>query len=262
MINKRLLLLFLLLVFSASLMTFQSTRGPLRPFAALQIPIYYIDEYLTSTWRGIVSPLLHFYRLEEENKKLKSEIEILRIKESENTELQVENRRLSDLLEMKKIHSDFVVTAQIISLGIRQWPRVFIMDKGSADGIEKDMAVRSAQGLVGKILQVSAEYSKGLFITDANFSASVRLQDSRIEGIISGRGDGLCLLKYVPRDEEIKEGELIITSGLDGLFPEGIPVGHVTEKKKGDELFHHIVVKPVVRTNRLEEVMVLGVPLR
>lgn len=256
MINRRIILVFLLLMFSASLMTFQSTRGPLRPFGEIQHPLFYLDNVVTSLREDITAPLLRSYSIKRENEMLKMELEGLRLIEDRNRELERENLRLMELLNMKSAYPEFVAAARVISSGIRQWPKVIVINKGGSGGVRKDMVVRSAGGLVGKVTEVFPDYSNVILLTDVNFSASVRLEDSRTEGVLSGTGNGLCQLKYIPLDEEVNEKELVVTSGLDRIFPAGIPVGYVKSVRKKDALFQDVEVEPFVSPNRLEEVMV------
>ncbi len=254
--NRRLLSLFLVVVLSASLMTFQSTRGPFRPLTALQTPLYHLERAFAALIETVKAPFSYYFELREENERLKERLGRLTMEGQKCVELELENRRLAGLLKMKKGAPDFVAAARVISSGIRQWPEVIIIDKGSAAGIRKDMAVRTPEGLVGKTMEVMSGYSKVLLLTDVNFSVSVRLQDQRIEGVLSGRGDGTCTLKYVSRDEKIEPGVTLITSGLDRIFPEGIPVGRIVRVDKGDELFLDILVDPIIKPSMIEEVMV------
>ncbi|GBE36687.1 cell shape-determining protein MreC [bacterium BMS3Bbin07] len=249
-------MLFLVVVVSASIMTFQSTRGPFKPLTALQTPLYQLERGFSAVMHIIKSPFRYYFRLEKENRKLKRKIGQFEMKEQEYTELKLENQRLSTILGIKERAPHFIAAARVISSGIRQWPELIIIDKGSSSGIKKDMAVRIPEGLVGKTSEVMPGFSKVLLVTDVSFSVSVRLQDTRIEGILSGRGDGYCTLKYIPRDENIRPGALLITSGLDGVFPEGIPAGYITGVEKGSELFLDIDAKPIIKTSMIEEVMV------
>src|SRR5271169_4870348 len=122
------------------------------------------------------------------------------------------------------------------------------------------MAVMTPQGLVGKVYSVRDSYSDVLLLQDANFSVAVRLQNSRHEGVVSGtgNGNGYCLLKYVPPEENVEKGEVVITAGFDGIFPEGLPVGVVSKvKKEGIEFFQYIEVRPFQASEKVEEVIVL-----
>ncbi len=254
--NRRVVLLFLVVVVSASLMTFQSTRGPFKPLSALQTPLYRLEKTFAAILKIIKSPFLYYFKLENENRLLREELVRMKMKEQEYSELKSENERLRTILKIREAEPRFVSAARVISSGIRQWPELMIIDKGAASGIRKDMAVRTPDGLVGKTTEVMPGFSKVLLVTDVSFSVSVRLQDSRIEGVLSGRGDGSCVLKYIPRDEVVEPGTLLITSGLDGVFPKGIPVGYITGVKKGSELFLDVEVEPIIRASMIEEVMV------
>jgi rod shape-determining protein MreC len=111
---------------------------------------------------------------------------------------------------------------------------------------------------VGKIVAVSASSSSLLLLTDLNFSVAVRLQESRREGILSGTGLRKCQLKYIPQEEVVKLGVAVITSGLDSLFPEGIPVGYISKvNKKGTALFQDIEVTPFADDTKVEEVAII-----
>lgn len=254
--NRKIALLFLLLVFNSSLMTFQSIRGPINILTVLRIPLYQFEWVSKNAWDRIKSPFILYSRLKDENYRLRTELDKFRFREQEFEEAMLENQRLNALLTLGKASYNFVTYARVISSGIRQWPGVVVIDKGELEGIQKDMAVRTPYGLVGKVIEAMPSFSRVLLITDVNSSVSVRFQDSRIEGVLSGRGNGLCTLKYILRDRDMNGGELLITSGLDGIFPKGIPVGYITMIQRGDDLFQDIEIQPIINTSMLEEVMV------
>jgi rod shape-determining protein MreC len=109
-----------------------------------------------------------------------------------------------------------------------------------------------------KISDVSGSFSHVLLVTDINFSVAGRLQESRIEGIVSGTGFRKCQMKYVPYEEEVKKGDIIITSGLDSLFPPGLPIGYVSAvNKKNIGIFQDIEVLPFVDNRKTEVVMII-----
>ena len=114
------------------------------------------------------------------------------------------------------------------------------------------------KGLVGKVTDVSRHYSYLLLTVDINFSAAARLQESRTEGVISGTGFRKCRLRYVPHEEKVKKGDVVITSGLDALFPQGIPIGYVSDvDNKVSGFFQNIEVQPFVDTSKIEAVMII-----
>ncbi len=257
MINRRLLLIAVLVLTTLALMVFQSSRKPFHPLSMIQRPLLEIVSLIDNLYKGVRYPLESYTSLKHENKKLKRELEKLKIMVQEDREIQLENERLKRLLKIKRGSKAVVAVAEVVSMGVRQWPAVIIINKGADDGIKKGMAVRTADGLVGKVTEVMPGYSKVLLITDPNFSVSVRIEDTRTEGIVAGKGNGRCLLKYVPREEEVTRGQILITSGLDGVFPKGIPVGYIQKIAGADELFYTIEVMPFVKVGRLEEVMII-----
>jgi rod shape-determining protein MreC len=120
------------------------------------------------------------------------------------------------------------------------------------------MIAVTEKGLVGKISEVSGSYSYLLLLSDINFSAAVRIQESRIEGVVSGTGFRKCQLKYIPYEEEVKKNSIIITSGLDQLLPRGIPVGYVSKVNKKDiGFFQEIEVLPFVDLSKIEAVSII-----
>lgn len=113
-------------------------------------------------------------------------------------------------------------------------------------------------GPVGKVHRVFDDGSSLILLTDVNSSIAVRLQSTREGGILEGRGDGTCSLKYISKRAEVKVGERVVTSGLDGIFPEGLLVGYIAEvTKEGGEMFQVINVTPAQDLNTIEEVVIL-----
>jgi rod shape-determining protein MreC len=126
------------------------------------------------------------------------------------------------------------------------------------DGIKKDMIAVTDKGLVGKISEVSPSFAYLLLMTDINFSAAARLQESRTEGVLSGTGFKTCQLKYIPYDEEVKQGAAIVTSGLDSLFPAGVPLGYIAKVSRRESgIFQYIEVVPFVDNSKTEVVAII-----
>lgn len=256
--SRKTLLLFLFIILTLVLMTYQSKSKHLLPFHFLNNPITKFHDVLSSLKDYLKSPFKKMLLREEENIRLKAEIDRLLIERQRYEEVILENKRLKELLSLKEKISNYVTTARIIARGPDQWSNTFVLDKGLSSGIKKDMTAITSRGLVGKISEVSDSYSHLLLLTDINFSVAVRFQESRLEGIVSGTGLRKCQLKYIPYDEEVKRGDILITSGLDSLFPERIPVGYVSKfDKAGSGLFQNIEVTPFVDTRRIEEVVII-----
>lgn len=255
---KKRLLLFLLIITSLSLMTYQSNREPLLPLKFLNNALNWFHDIKHSVKDSITSPFKRIFLKEEENIRLKEELNNLLKEQQKYREALLENKRLRELLSLKEKEHRYVTAARVIARGTDQWSNTFVLDKGLLDGVTKDMIAITHRGLVGKISSVSDSYSTLLLLTDINFSSAARLQESRIEGVLSGTGFRKCLLKYIPHEEKVEKGNTVITSGLDSLFPQGIPIGYVSKvNKKGTGLFQDIEVLPFEDTAKIEELVII-----
>lgn len=256
--KKRLLLFSFLILVSLILMTYQSNRGILGPLRILSYPVNSANSAIHSLCSNIKDYFKKIRLRDEENRRLKEEINGLLMEHQTYKESLLENTRLRELLALKEKEKRFIAAARVIARGNDRWANTLVIDKGRREGIEKDMAVITPRGLVGKILSSSDSYSSVLLINDMNFSAAIRFQENRAEGIISGTGSKTCTLKYVSHEYEVKENETVLTSGLDSLFPADIPVGAVSRiTKKGAGLFQNIEVRPFQDTAKLEEVVIV-----
>lgn len=256
--SRKTLLLFLFIILTLVLMTYQSKSKHLLTFQFLNNPITRLHDVLSSLKESLKSPFKKMLLREEENLRLKAEINRLLMERQRYREIIIENRRLKELLSLKEKTINYITTARVIARGPDQWSNTIVLDKGLSSGIKKDMAAITSKGLVGKISAVSESYSHLLLLTDINFSVAVRLQESRLEGIVSGTGLRKCRLKYIPYDEDVKKGDILITSGLDSLFPQGIPVGYISNfDKTGSGLFQSIEITPFVDNRRIEEVVII-----
>ncbi|NWF52688.1 MAG: rod shape-determining protein MreC [Nitrospirae bacterium] len=257
--SRKSILLFLFVILVIGLMTYQSKSKHLLPFQFLNNPITKLHDGLSSLKDSLKTPFKRMLLREKENIRLKTEIDKLMIERQNFKEVLLENKRLKELLLLKDKTPNYITIARVIARGPDQWSNTFVLDKGSSAGIKKDMVAITAKGLVGKISEVSNSYSNLLLITDINFFAAVRVQEGRQEGIISGTGLRRCQLKYIPYDEDVKKGDILITSGLDNLFTKGIPVGYVSKvDKTGSGLFQNIEVVPFADNRKIEEVIIIS----
>ncbi|HEY7320240.1 MAG TPA: rod shape-determining protein MreC [Candidatus Binatia bacterium] len=200
--------------------------------------------------------LVSSYR--SENEKLRTRIQELEAERNQLLEAGATNRRLQELLEFRSHLPSTTVTASIIANSGSSWFKSCLLDKGSADGVRKGMAVVTPLGVVGQVVAVTARTAKVLLLTDPNNGVDVLVQRTRARGIVSGSLDDGTILKYVKRSEDIQEGDRLVTSGLDGIFPKGIVVGTITKVRKQTlGLFQHIEVLPAVNLARTEEVLIV-----
>lgn len=194
-----------------------------------------------------------------ENERLKGRIIELEAERNQLLEVEATNRRLRELLEFRSQLPAGSVTAAVIGNSASTWFHSFILDKGSADGVVKGMAVVSPVGVIGQVVAVTSKSAKVLLITDPHSGVDVIVQRSRARGIVSGSLDSGTILKYAKRSEDVQEGDRLITSGLDGIFPKGLLAGTVTKvRKKSFGLFQYVEVALAVDPSRIEEVLVVS----
>ena len=250
---------FILLVFA--LLTYQSVKSKSR---FLDLPMYPLKilERGSSAVIKSVKNLIYTYIIiagkEAENKKLIDKINRSMHEKNMYGEIRLENERLRKILNLKSERHDYITTAGVFARDPTNWFQILWINKGTNDGIAKDMVAATSLGPVGKIHGVFKEGANIILITDINSSVAVRLQSSRIEGVLEGRGDNRCTLKYVSRESEVKVGERIVTSGLEGIYPAGLLIGYVTDvTKEEEEMFQLIEVTPSQDLNTVEEVAIL-----
>ena len=208
-----------------------------------------------------VSNLWHNYfylrGVRQENRDLKQQIEKLRIEQVRLNEDAEQARRLQILLGFREQFISKTVAAQVIGSSGSEQSRSIYIDKGTRDGIKSDMAVITADGVVGKILRVFKNTSQVLLIDDQTSGVGSILEKSRLQGVLRGTPVGEVVLEKVMSDETVQPGEKVVTSGGDQIFPKGLPVGTVTKVSPGPELFLNIRVKPAADLSRIEEVLVI-----
>ena len=225
-----------------------------RPFQAAFLSI-------RSTMAGLWEDHIYLMGLKQENRELAGKIDDL---SSENTRLKEElslSVRLKELLTFKEASPFETVAASILGFsslaGGSSWTRVSVLNKGSADGIEKDMPIICASGIVGRVIEVTDSTSTALLLTDPRSNIDVILQRTRVSGVAEGDGKGLSI-KYVRELEDVQVGDRVVTAGLSGIFPKGLPAGEVTRVEKGwDNFFKSIKVRPTADLEKLEEVLII-----
>jgi rod shape-determining protein MreC len=256
--KKNVFLFLLVLSISFVLMTYQSRKGKLFSVNFIDNILNASHSFTKSVTGTLASPFKKIALRDEDNKLLRKRIDELLTERAKYQEAVLENKRLNELLKLRESQQQPIPAARVISKGTDQWSHTLVLDKGRKEGVVKDMSAVTPKGFAGKIFNVTESNAQLLLLTDINFSAAVRLQESRREGIISGTGSKNLVLQYVPYEEEIKIGDIVITSGLDQLFPPGISVGFISKiDKKGTGHFQYIEVTPYVDDSKLEEVLII-----
>ena len=232
-----------------------------RPAAVLMEvlrPVQAFESDLTGNFRGFFSDYIDLVGVREENDRLKRSLAQLQAERTHLVELEVENHHLSDLLELREALAVPGVAARVIGGDATGLSRTLLLSQGSSVGLHPEMAVLSTDGVVGKLITVSPNASRVLLVSDRNSGLDAVDQRSRARGIAAGVTDDGLIMKYVDRTGDVKPGDAIITSGMDGIFPGGLLVGQVVRvSQEGPGLFLNIEIKPAVDFSKLEELLVL-----
>ncbi len=214
----------------------------------------------SNDFRNYVADVFYVY---DKNRQLQAENDALKAKAASSAELESENIRLRNLLNYKQTHQEFdLLSATIIARDSTTWSNHIIINRGTDDGVQKNMTVITPDGLVGSVRNAYGSYSEVELITDPRsaVSAIVQRADSRIAGVVKGTTDfdSSINMNNIPQNANIVEGDLIITSGLGGIYPKGIPIGTVLSlKNDSGGLLQYAVLYPCVDFQRLEEVFVI-----
>jgi len=197
-------------------------------------------------------------RLAAENRRLRSEIEQMRTRSTALAEAARERERLRRLLDLQSDTAKPSVAATVIGRRLSGWPEAVIINKGRAEGLHPRQPVVAPAGLVGRVYSTCAHTAVVVPLTDRNSSAGAMTQRSRDTGILTGDGDG-CQLQYLPPEADVKAGDIVVSSGLGGIFPKGLMIGVVVAVERDDAAsMKRARVRQAVSLSRLEEVLVLG----
>jgi rod shape-determining protein MreC len=208
--------------------------------------------------KGVWNHYFYLVSVAQENDNLKKKLSLAVEKNSQYNEVELSNQRLRDLLNFKEATTSKILAAEVISVDPSSWFKAVIIDKGSLDGVVIGLPVVIRQGIAGQVVDVSSRYSKIMLIIDRNSSVDALVQRTRARGIIRGEATGQCLFKYVLRKDDVRVGDKIVASGLDGVFPKGLPVGDVKEVvRRNSGLFQEVRVVPYIDFEKLEEVLVI-----
>jgi rod shape-determining protein MreC len=213
---------------------------------------------LSGTWQGFVD----LWHARDENLRLRDESRTLREELERLTEVELENERLRRLLDFRQGLRGDLLTARVIGHDATGLARTLTVDRGESDGVTRGAAALAPEGIVGQVFLASSHAARILLVSDHNSGVDALVQRSRARGIVQGTVDGGCVLKYVKRTDDVQVGDLLVTSGIDGIFPKGLPVGRVVAvDKRGRGLFQHAEVQPHVDVDALEEVLLTQGPV-
>lgn len=225
----------------------------------LQGVMYGISTGISDFFGGIINQK----DIEKEYATVKKNESALILENQRLKEIEKENKRLKDLLSFSENHPEFkTIGAKVTGKNPGNWFNVLIIDKGSQQGVSKDMTVVTDKGLVGRVIESGLNWSKVMCTIDSRSSVSGIIERTRDNGIVRGTNtmetqNGLCKMIYLPLETDLIPGDKVLTSGLGGIFPKGILIGEVKEvSRQENELQKYAIIKPSVDFLHIEEVLV------
>jgi rod shape-determining protein MreC len=221
-------------------------------------PVLNVEASIADDTNGFVHDYFDLVNVRQQNARLREQVDVLEGQRTRLAELEVENRHLSDLLELRDALAMGAVAARVIGADATELSRTLILSQGSNGGLRRDLPVISTAGVVGKLIAVAPNASRVLLIDDHNSGLDAFDQRSRARGIIAGLLNGELTMKYVDRTEDVKPGDSVVTSGMDGIFPRGLLVGQITRiSQEGPGLFLNVDIRPAADFGKLEQVLIL-----
>lgn len=265
--DKRLWLLVLLGMMSLAV-GIQHNRavreGAVDPFAEAVMAVLRPVQVALRATSGWISDfgygVLHGRQLRQENERLRRQIEALISAQTSHEEVRQENERLRRLLGYVRKQSVRPVVARVLAIQPSAYFHTLLLDKGRADGVRTQMVALTDQGVVGVVYTVTENTSHVLLLTDPKASVGARIQraESRAVGVCRGRGDEYLLLTFLSKDADVRVGDVVVTSGLGGVYPAGIPIGVVERVREQLQAgMREALVKPFVHFWQLEEVLLV-----
>ena len=208
--------------------------------------------------RGGFNAYINLIDTKKENDELKAQLNRLRMENQRVQELERENKRFKTLLGFMEAKPNTLIAANVIGEDLKNWFRCIIIDKGKSQGVREKMPVITPKGIVGQAVEIDQWHSKVMIINDTNSSIDVNIDGKNTRGLLEGTGQNILKLKYVIKNDAIEIGDKLFTSGKDGIFPKGVPVGIVmTVDRNKPGIFADIDVMPYNDFKQLDEVLII-----
>jgi rod shape-determining protein MreC len=225
-------------------------------FAEVQRAAFWVVGGIGGVWHRYVA----LRGVEAENARLRRDVSALALRLQQEQALADRGRRLALLLEMQEAAPVSTLAASVIGGDASAWFQTLTIDRGSRDGVRTDMAVLAATGVVGRVVgEPALRAARVQLLIDRNAAAGARLRRSRAGGVVMGDGQGLRM-DYVSSLADVAVGDLVETSGLDGIYPKGFALGTVVEVTRGEGLYRRVRVSPAVDFSAIDEVLVVTTP--
>ena len=210
---------------------------------------------LRASWSDYVA----LQQVRTDNLQLRDEVARLRVRLQQERAMAQRSRTLEQLLELRSQAELATVAAGVIAGGVSPDFRTITIDKGTADGLRPDMAVIAPAGVIGRIITPSARAAKVQLLIDRNAAAGAMVERSRAQGVVEGTGGDLRM-NYVSGTADVRVGDTVVTSGIDGIYPKGFVIGQIESVERGVGVFGTLGLRPAVDFSSLEGVLVVLAP--
>ena len=228
-------------------------------------PLSYIAEGFQSLFSSLslgvkstTAEYVNLLNIKKENARLKTELSEMKTKLNLFNENVIENERLKTILDFQKNTKMTLVPAQVIGRDLLPDHKTITINKGTKHGLKHLQAVLTVSGAVGYVFKPNEKTSHVMLITDRYSVVDAVIQKTRAHGILEGTSKESGILQYIDRTEDVKAGDLIVTGGIDNIFPKGFPLGVVTDvERKTKSATLAVDIKPIVDSNKIEEVFVV-----
>ncbi|HEV8208816.1 MAG TPA: rod shape-determining protein MreC [Vicinamibacterales bacterium] len=211
---------------------------------------------IRSLWTGYIG-LRH---VKAENDTLKRDLAAAQVAVQEQRALADRTRGLENLLGLRQQVKLNTVAAEIIGAAASPDFRTLTIDKGTRDGVRADMSVIAPAGVVGRLVVPSLRSAKVQLLIDRNAAAGAIIERTRAQGVVVGGGDDRLRMEYVSEVFDIVVGDVVVTSGIDGIYPKGFVIGQIESVERSGGAYKRITIKPAVDFRSLEEVLVVLTP--
>ena len=225
-------------------------------FAEIQRGMMSGIDGVRSVWSGYVA----LRDAQTENEQLRQEVRTLQVRLQEERAEAQRAESLRQLLELRQRAGVETVAAEVIAGPARSDFRDMTIDKGSLEGVGRDMAVISPAGVVGRVILSSPRAARVQMLIDLNAAAGAMIERTRVQGLVVGGQGATLRMQYVPSTAEVTAGDRVVTSGIDKVYPKRFVIGTVSSVARGAGTFHELTIQPAVDFTRLEEVLVVTTP--
>jgi len=209
-----------------------------------------------TAWEGYLA----LRQVQAENTALKEELAQLRVRLQQERGIAEQSRTLQTLLDLKTSVPLSTTAAAVIAGGGSPEFRTVTIDKGTGEGLRQDMAVISPAGVVGRIILPAGRASKVQLLIDRNAAAGAIVERTRAQGVAMGTGADRMRMDYVSASADLKAGDTVVTSGIDGIYPKGFVIGQIESVRRGVGEYSAIAIRPSVDFSALESVLVVLTP--